>query len=278
MQVLHHTTITACTPGSEAPAGKGLVPTTTSQTSSQLSDFSSVFSRSESRSRRLAVAVKTSARIFSSDVPSYVPWFFTLTYRPGAVWSPKHISSFIDAFKKWCFRKHKINKLKYVWVAELQERRLRRYLCSVRECVHYHVLVYLPKSVRPPKLDLAGFWSYGLTQRVIARAPVRYLTKYVSKFSQLSVLPKFLRLHGSGGFTRLQQQLKRWYSSPRWVRSVFSQSDDPRRCAGGGFYSRESGLFYPSPYVSSFSFGLVSLSFRKNLLDFFTPEQVSSFS
>lgn len=87
-------------------------------------------------------------------------WFVTLTYRGVEDWQPRHVSGCLKSVRKWCKRRGV--PLRYVWVAELQK----------RGALHYHLAIWLPKSIQLPKFDKQGWWPHGMTQRVIAKNAV----------------------------------------------------------------------------------------------------------
>jgi hypothetical protein len=136
-------------------------------------------------------------------------WFVTLTYRGVYDWQPLHLSRCLKAVRKWCAKRRV--RFRYVWVAELQK----------RGAVHYHLAIWLPKRIQLPKFDKQGWWPHGMTQRVIAKNPVGYLMKYLSKLGPLQSFPKGARIHGYGGLTQQARSICSWLNLPSWCRQLF---------------------------------------------------------
>ena len=199
-----------------------------------------------SRLNRMRSSVRTSARLIEAEVKElpilYKSYMVTLTYRPGVEWEPYHISDCLRFYRKWASDNNFF--LRYVWVAEIQGNRYSNG-ALLGECVHYHLLLWVPSHLDCPKPDKAGFWVHGMTQRVVARKPVAYLTKYATKGKDV-FFPKGLRTHGAGGLSATARSERTWWGLPRWVRVLFDQSDIPRRNVGGGFVSRASGFVIQS--------------------------------
>lgn len=221
------------------------------------------------RLARLKSGVLTAARLIGEELRSsplrHRPWMTTLTYRPGETWKPYHITGCLKCIRRWADRRG--IRFCYVWVAEIQEKRYRNG-GLIGECVHYHLVVWLPVSMSMPMADKQGWWPWGMTQRVKVAAPMSYLTKYVSKGGGVE-FPKGLRLHGSGGISAEGRNERAWWALPRWVRVIWQPSDMPRRCKGGGFYSCVSSRWFPSIFRVSFRFGSVYCCLRDDLLLFF---------
>lgn len=200
----------------------------------------------QSRLNRMRSAVRTSARLIESEVRAlpiqYRSYMVTLTYRPGVEWGPYHISNCLGCYRNWA--KENGFFLRYVWVAEIQANRYQNG-ALLGECVHYHLLIWVPAHLYCPKPDKVGFWGHGMTQTVVARKPVSYLTKYATKGKDV-FFPKGLRTHGAGGLSATSRLERTWWSLPRWVRILFDQSAIPRRQKGGGFISRASGVVLKS--------------------------------
>jgi hypothetical protein len=89
------------------------------------------------RLKNLKHTVRTTARLFCETITGqeYRCVFLTLTYRKDEMWRPYHITDWVDCVRAWLNRKG--HPFMYVWVAELTK--IGR--------VHYHVAVWLPKSV-----------------------------------------------------------------------------------------------------------------------------------
>lgn len=168
-----------------------------------------------------------------------VAWLITLTYAPGRRWRARHVSDYLRELREWR------RDLRYLWVAELQTKRMARSGESAAECLHYHLVVWLPRGVRPPKPDASGMWPHGLTQREIARQPIGYLMKYCSKGSSNDTLPRGARLCGAGGLERGGRLVVRWWLLPRYVRDQCEALDNVHRRRGGGWVSHSTGQYWP---------------------------------
>lgn len=221
------------------------------------------------RLARLKSAVLTTARLIGEELRSnplrHRAWMTTLTYRPGEQWKPYHITRCLKHIRRWADRRGV--RFRYVWVSEIQEKRHRNG-GPLGECVHYHLVMWLPVFISMPMADKQGWWPHGMTQRVQVKAPISYLTKYVSKGGGVE-FPKGLRLHGSGGISSEGRNERAWWALPRWVRVIWQPSDLPRRCKGGGFVSRVSSLWFPSIFRVSLRFGSVYCCLRDDLFSFF---------
>lgn len=143
--------------------------------------------------------------------------FITLTYRNVDDWNPGHISRYIRLMRQWFSRQRYVDeqgqeqphKCRFVWVAELQK----------RGALHYHILVFVPRSIRLPRPDDSGWWHHGFSNIQTARNPVGYMVKYVSKITPdaLKRFPKGVRIHGSGGLSKHNTTYVRNKFRPRWL-------------------------------------------------------------
>jgi len=200
------------------------------------------------RLTRLKRSVMTAARLIVEDLElekiRFRSWFITMTYRSGVAWEPLHITETLKRVRQWCDRQGV--KFRYVWVAEIQEKR------KVREgghCVHYHLMVFLPVGLQLPKFDKRGWWKHGFTQTVLAKKPVGYIAKYASKGGDAGYFPKSCRLHGCGGLTLKSRWIRAWWMCPAYVREWWPESTDrPSRAAGGGWLSKLTGDWRAAKY------------------------------
>jgi hypothetical protein len=142
--------------------------------------------------------------------------FITLTYARTGAWKRHHISDFVRLMRRWFVARGA--ECRYVWVGETQK----------RGALHYHMLVFVPRSLRLPCPDTCGWWPHGMSKIETARNPVGYMVKYVSKVTpkDLNRLPKGVRLHGSGGHVPDRRVVMREGLMPRWVRDAVMD----RRC------------------------------------------------
>lgn len=129
----------------------------------------------------------------------------TMTYRPGQHWEPKDISRCMDHYRQWLRKRG--HRLQAVWTMELQK----------RGAPHYHMVIWLPRGITPPKPDKAGWWKKGATNCTWARRPVGYLAKYASKgFGDGKDLPHGARLYGIYGCPVPLG----WWRAPSWLREI----------------------------------------------------------
>jgi hypothetical protein len=112
---------------------------------------------------------------------------------------------------------------------------------------HYHLVLWLPRGLTPPKPDKQGWWCHGLTRVEWARNPVAYLVKYASKAKAAEGFPPGARLFGVRGLGELTQ-CYRYEMRPFWLKDVTRQQDRVRRCRGG-FVLVDSGEVLRSPFV-----------------------------
>lgn len=206
------------------------------------------------RLARLRRSVGFSARILGVPERGHRPeWvvMLTVTYRPGAEWSPRHITGLMRCYREWARRRG--FPCKYVWVAELQ----------TRGAVHYHVACWLPKGVRPPKPDVQGWWKHGASNRVVARNAVPYLMKYFSKGSGALQLPKDARSYGVGGLDHAERRARRWLRLPGFIKARADIFDDWVPAKGGGWWGPYMDSPVPSEYVRAWlgdSYGLLRVA------------------
>lgn len=168
----------------------------------------------------------------------------TLTLRPGVQWEAQMIRAYIARVRDWARRRG--IELPYLWVAELQASRLRDYSIRCDAAVHYHVIFRLPIGITMPKADKQGWWPHGMSKTEVARKPVGYLAKYVSKGDEQQ-FPRGIRIFGLGGLDHGTRDFRRWWCAPLYVRGQIGPQDRPMRCAGG-YLARETGEFALTPY------------------------------
>jgi hypothetical protein len=176
----------------------------------------------------------------------YKPALLTLTYRDVDGYEPRHISELLKRIRHWL--KHRRCRLRYVWVAELQQ----------RSALHYHVVIWLPRGLTLPLPDKQGWWPHGLTRIEWARKPVAYLLKYTSKFDTKQELPYGVRLHGAGGLDRGASEIRRWLNLPAWLKSIAGVQSSFMRIKGLGLVERGTGVWVQSPWRVSCKAGKVT--------------------
>ncbi len=160
----------------------------------------------------------------------------TLTYRPEARWSAKHITACLKRIREYLRRRG--SRCRYVWVLENTQ----------AGKPHYHVLLWLPLGLTLPKPDKRGWWPHGFTRIEWARSALGYLAKYASKGHNGLPFPPGARLHGNGGLSVRARMERAWWMAPQWVREHFTVEDRPARAPGGGWIARASGEWIPSPW------------------------------
>ena len=231
-------------PGAPAAAGgSGLVTSHTSGTplESGLIEIDPILTRM----RRMRRSVLTAARMHEFELrhKRHKPAMLTLTYREVGQWNPKHISELLQRIRVWVRRRG--HGLRYVWVAELQQ----------RGALHYHLLLWLPRGLTLPKPDKQGWWTHGSTRIEWARKPAGYLAKYASKLDSKSGIgfPRGARLHGRGGLDELGTSVAQWFNLPQWAREVCDLAGRAVRVKGIGLVERDSGVCLPSPWRVSCS-------------------------
>lgn len=180
--------------------------------------------------------VLTGARLHVSQVSRWRAAMLTLTYRPEFNWDARHISECLRLIRQWL--KRRSIEGRYVWVMETTK----------AGKPHYHVVVWLPWGVKLPKLDLAGWWPYGMTRMEWARCAVGYVSKYVSKGQEGAKLPAGARMYGVGGLTGEALGEARWWALPGWLRGLVERDQTVRRRVGGGWIDRDTGELYESPW------------------------------
>lgn len=175
-------------------------------------------------------------------------WMQTLTYAgTNRDWKPEHISRYLDGLRKWHYAATGSKKVRYAWVAELQQRGV----------IHYHVIVWLDSGLTPPKADMAWkrrdkaglvhweppMWPHGMSRRDKSTAPVAYLMKYASKVESKNVggFPHGARIHGAGGMDDVGRAIRRWVLWPAYVQGNASIADRFRPAPGGGYRNDATG-------------------------------------
>lgn len=175
----------------------------------------------------------------------------TLTYRgTNADWRPRHISDYLRKVREWFKARCPGQRLKYVWVGELQDGK-RREDGQGRGVIHYHAIFFLPEGVSMPQADRKGWWPHGFTNTEKGRAPVAYLMSYAKKADSKNVggFPRGARIHGVGGLCSVGAAIRRWALWPAYVQGNASISDRFRPAAGGGYLNAETGEFLASEFA-----------------------------
>ena len=166
----------------------------------------------------------------------------TLTYRgDNSDWQPRHVSDYIRKVRGWFKDRCPGQRLKYVWVAELQKRGV----------IHYHAVFFLPVGVRMPQADRVGWWPHGMSNTLKATAPVAYLMKYASKADSANIgrFPRGARIYAVGGLDAPGAAIKRWVLWPAYVQGNASVYDRFRPAPGGGYVNAQTGQLLQSEYA-----------------------------
>ena len=176
-------------------------------------------------------------------------WMLTLTYRgTNRDWRAEHISRYLDGLRKWHYSRTGCKKVRYVWVAELQDRGV----------IHYHVCVWLNDGLTPPKPDSAWkkngqfqapMWAHGWSNRMQATHPVAYIMKYATKGTSKGKFPHGARISGVGGLDEVGRGCRRWVLWPAYVQGNASIRDPFKPAPGGGYLNAETGELLRSEFV-----------------------------
>lgn len=196
------------------------------------------------RWKKLRRAVRESARLHELEAQGrkYRPVMLTLTYAEVDAQQPRDLSECLRHIRNWM--KARGERLRYVWVAELQK----------RGALHYHVIIWVPSRLYMPRPDEAGWWKHGSTGvDTSVRTGVGYMTKYASKIrSKMKAgvpFPKGFRMHGCGGLSENSREFRMHHLRPQWLRDLTQYTDRIRPLAGGGFVSKVTGEIFESPFV-----------------------------
>lgn len=163
------------------------------------------------------------------------PVMVTLTYGGGEAWRARHISDFLACARKWHQRRGQ--RMRYVWVAEMQE----------RGAVHYHAIFWLARHLQMPKPDKRGWWPCGSSRIEAVRHAVGYAAKYASKGEDGPAFPRGVRIHGAGGLDLEGKREARYWRAPAEARALLGEAADIRFIKGGRVCAL-TGLFWRSPW------------------------------
>lgn len=160
----------------------------------------------------------------------------TLTYDDSKNFSPKHISRFMghfrDKFKRMGLR------FSYIWTLE----------CSAKGILHYHALIWIPRTFALCLKDMGRLWPHGVSRIEAARSPCSWV-KYITKFEvMMTLLPPKARSYGYGGLDILGKQEIARAAWPCWLRRIVPASEYAVRRKGGGWVNTTTGEIYKSPY------------------------------
>jgi len=190
----------------------------------------------------------TVRELFAQSGISVEAIMVTLTYAPGAFYSPRQITEYVRRMCGWLERRNIV--FAYEWVLELQQ----------RGAPHYHVIWWVPAKVRIPMPDRIAarqrkaLWPYGMTRVELARSGPAYIMKYASKGTNGGILPKGARLYGVGGFDTAKR-IAQWRALPAYIRNQTTEGDVVRRAKGGGWLVRDTGLHIESAWARHVQYG-----------------------
>lgn len=233
----------------EARAARGLVTVSTSgfaglPTAFRWSAECITIDKDQARVTRLRKSVGVAGKCHLNVSPGVGDnnVMVTLTYAgTNADWQPRHVSDYIRKVREWFKARCPGEKLRYVWVAELQKRGV----------IHYHAVFFLPAGVRMPRADRKGWWPHGMTNTMKANRPVAYLMKYASKIESKTVggFPRGARIHGCGGLTSVGAAIRRWCLWPAYVQGNAAVGEPWRPAPGGGYLNAETGEHLESEWA-----------------------------
>jgi len=242
----------------EARAARGLVSVSTSgfdalPTAMQWAERCITIDRAQARVTRLRKAVGVGAKCLLNlgDGVGENNVMVTLTYRgTNADWRPRHISDYLRKVREWFKGRCPGQRLKYVWVGELQDGK-RREDGQGRGVIHYHAIFFLPPGVSMPQADRKGWWAHGFTNTEKGRAPVAYLMSYAKKADSKNVggFPRGARIHGVGGLCSVGAAIRRWALWPAYVQGNAAITDRFRPATGGGYRNDETGELLESEFA-----------------------------
>lgn len=158
----------------------------------------------------------------------------TLTYRASTAFSPKHISAFLDRLRRALKRLG--HSLPYAWVLECAEQ------------LHYHLILWLPRSYSLASAQLSKWWPWGSTWVEACRKVGTWAT-YMAKFDCAKKLPKGARLYGYGGLDEAGKTAVSRAGLPRWLLILLPAHGRARRHPGGGWVDMTTGEVHHSPYL-----------------------------
>ncbi|VTU36348.1 hypothetical protein E5CHR_04295 [Variovorax sp. PBL-E5] len=209
--------------------------------------------RAQARVTRLRKAVGVGAKCLinlgEGDGQNNV--MVTNTYRFGnEQWKPRHISDYIRAVRLWFAKRCPGQRLRYTWVAEIQDGK-HRADGQGRGVIHYHAIFFLPPGVRMPFADKKGWWPHGSTNTKKADKPIGYLMKYASKPDSKTIggFPRGARIYGIGGLDAPGAAFKRWVLWPAYVQGNASVNDRFKPATGGGYLNDSTGQLLESEFA-----------------------------
>lgn len=239
----------ACVAGAEGCPDAGLVSVSTTHTGMFRPDSTVLFladnaitiDRQQNRVTRLRKGVGIAAKqLHNAAGHRAQKVMVTMTYRgDNTCWRPTHLTAYMTNVRNW-YKRLTGEALRYVWVAELQERGV----------IHYHAVFWLRKGVTMPKADKRGWWPHGSTKTERAIKPIGYLMTYLSKIESKNVMefPHGARISGIGGLDKTGRDIKRWVLWPAYVQGNAASGDCFKPAVGGGYTNHATGEYYRSEF------------------------------
>jgi len=196
--------------------------------------------RGENRLKRLKKALPEAAHHLTAEAQNggfrFRVAFVTLTYRTEVQYSPRHVSELQKRYREWL--KARGHSYRGLWVLETTK----------KGKPHYHLVMWLPRGITPPKPDKQGWWPHGMTQVAWSTNPIGYCVKYASK-GDTGPIPPHARFYGICGLRGTWRNSFRHRMRPYWLRELVTQEDRVLRCPGGGWLRPDTGEILESPYV-----------------------------
>ena len=242
---------------SEARAARGLVSVSTSGFAALPTTFRWVeqcitIDRAQARITRMRKSVGVASKCFINlaERPPTNNVMVTLTVRDGYVWKPRDVSDYIRAVRKWFAKRCPTERVRYVWVAEIQDGKHRADGVG-RGAIHYHAIFFLPEGVSMPPADKRGWWPHGMTNTLRSTSPIAYLVSYAKKIDSKNVggFPRGCRISGVGGLDDVGRSIRRWCLWPAYVQGNASVSDGFRPATGGGYRNDATGELLEAEYA-----------------------------
>lgn len=253
----------------EARAARGLVSESTSgfalvkslPTAIAWAEATITIDRAKARITRMRKGVGVASKCFINlgERPPTNNVMVTLTVRDGYQWKPRHVSDYIRQVRMWFKHRCPGQRLRYVWVAEIQDGK-RREDGMGRGAIHYHAIFFLPDGVRMPHADRprkvggvlkVAWWPHGSTNTKASTSPIAYLVSYAKKIDSKNVgeFPRGARISGVGGLDDAQRAIRRWVLWPAYVQGNASVHDRFRPAPGGGYRDDATGVLLESEFA-----------------------------
>jgi len=187
--------------------------------------------RARSRSKAIKAQIEALRHVLTVGT-AWMPVFVTLTYAPEHDYERGDITHCLNAMTEWARRRG--FKLRVSWVAEPHQ--------SGRP--HYHLVTWVPYRLRLPKPDKQQWWKKGSSSTAKARAPWRYMAKYISKDSVISGM----RSYGARGLEKEGQRLTRMFRAPDWLKPRLNYDKSDIRKHGAIWYDYGLYLWHIGPW------------------------------